>query len=361
MSEPAARTLSTRLRRTISSSMVALIAAFVLIASSAATRAQSPLPVPEKAPGDLRVSIIGCLREQKPMPALARYIEHKPDLILWIGDNVYPDAKTDPAIIQRSYDTLAANADFQKLRTIAPAMITWDDHDYGDNNEDKNYILKDQSRAMFLKFWGLEKEIPADRPGIYTARLMKTEGGTLQVIMLDNRWNRDEPGPAADMLGETQWALLAKQLDQPADLRLIISGSQILLPKEAGSETWDEYPKSRARLFDLIRTKQLDRVLFNTGDQHYGEVCRDRGLLGYDAVELQFAGVNQTEKPEFNPTRVSPCAMALHSDAFIDIQWTDDEHEPAHVLFRVFDSTTGQAEIAYRVNLSELTVPQAIR
>jgi alkaline phosphatase D len=210
---------------------------------------------------------------------------------------------------------------------------------------------------MFLKFWGMEAEIPADQPGIYASRVMDTAGGALQVIMLDNRWNRDEPGPEADMLGETQWAWLAEQLAKPADLRLIVSGSQVLLPKEAGSETWDQYPKARARLFDLIRSKRLDRVLFITGDQHYGEVCRGRGLLGYDAIEFQFAGVNQTEKPEFNPTRVSPCAMGLHSDAFIDIQWKDDEYEPAHVLFRVFDSSNGQVEIAYRVNFAELVTP----
>jgi alkaline phosphatase D len=177
--------------------------------------------------------------------------------------------------------------------------------------------------------------------------------------MLDNRWHRDPPGPDADMLGEDQWAWLGERLSEPADLRLIVSGSQVLLPKEAGSETWDEYPKARNRLFSLIRDRKASGVIFVTGDQHYAEVCRRRDAIGYDAVEFQFAGINQTEKPEFNPFRVSPCAMALHSDAMIDIRWQADEFEPAHVLFRVFDSVTGQVEIAYRVNLDELSPPAA--
>ncbi|MDX2132679.1 MAG: alkaline phosphatase D family protein [Planctomycetota bacterium] len=317
------------------------------------------LPVPAKDPRDFRVSVLGCLRQNKPAPGLARYVEHRPDLALWVGDNIYADAKDDPGIIQRCYDQLGANPDFQRLRAIAPAMVTWDDHDYGDNNETKHYTLKNESREMFVRFWGLEKEIPSTQTGIWWSRVIETSGKRLQVILLDCRWHRDEPGPSADMLGEAQWAWLGERLAEPADLRLLVTGSQVLLPKEAGSETWDEYPAARDRLFALVREKRAQRVLLVTGDQHYAEVCRRRGSFGYDAIELQFAGINQTEKPEFNPFRVSPCATALHSDAMIDIRWDADDYEPAHVLFRVFNSSTGQVEIAYRVNFSEIEAGSA--
>lgn len=338
---------------------VAIIAFAQPSVPAAADTVKASMTVPPKDPRDYRISVLGCLRQNRPAPALARYVEHRADLSLWVGDNIYADSKDDPAVIQRCYDQLGANVDFQRLRAAAPTMATWDDHDYGDNNEDKRYKLKNQARAMFVRFWGLEQEIPASQPGIWWARVIERSGRRLQIVMLDNRWHRDPPGPDADMLGEDQWAWLGERLSEPADLRLIVSGSQVLLPKEAGSETWDEYPKARNRLFSLIRDRKASGVIFVTGDQHYAEVCRRRDAIGYDAVEFQFAGINQTEKPEFNPFRVSPCAMALHSDAMIDIRWQADEFEPAHVLFRVFDSVTGQVEIAYRVNLDELSPPAA--
>lgn len=337
--------------------------ALVSVALTAIGRPGSPeapkgpgpsLAVPAKDVRDYRISVLGCLRQNRPAPALSRYVEHRADLSLWVGDNIYADSKDDPSIIQRCYDELGANPDFRRLRQGPPTMATWDDHDYGDNNEDKHYRLKNEAREMFVRFWGLERDIPSSRSGIWWSRVIEHSGRRLQVIMLDNRWHRDPPGPDADMLGEEQWAWLGERLSEPADLRLVVSGSQVLLPKESGSETWDQYPKARERLFSLIRDRKAERVLFVTGDQHYAEVCRSRDVIGYDAVEFQFAGINQTEKPEFNPFRVSPCAMALHSDAMIDIRWQSDEFDPAHVLFRVFDSISGQVEIAYRVNLAEL-------
>ena len=71
------------------------------------------------------------------------------------------------------------------------------------------------------------------------------------------------------------------------------------------------------------------------------------------------AGVNQTEKPEFHPLRVTPCATTLHSDAMLDIRFERDQHEVPHSLFRVFDAATGQVELTYRVNFDELELQKA--
>ena len=155
-------------------------------------------------------------------------------------------------------------------------------------------------------------------------------------------------------LGETQWTWLAEQLKVPADLRLVVSGFQILLPKETGSETWDQFPKARERLVATIRNSQVSRILFVTGDQHYGEACRQRSMLDFDLVELQFAGLNQIEKPELNPYRVSTVCHSKHSCAYIDIQWDETLHDPPHLLFRVIDAESGITEVIYRVNFDEL-------
>lgn len=328
-----------------------------LILASLAAQQAPALPVPQKEPGTFRVSILGCLRQNKPAPALARYAQHGADLVLWVGDNMYADTN-DPAAIARCYEQLAKLPNFDRVQAMAPSLVTWDDHDFGDNDRGGDYAIKFESKELFRHFWGLENVVPQDRAGVYYSRTIEVGAHRLQVILLDVRFERGKPDGSADILGGAQWQWFAEQLGQPADLRLIVSGTQILLPKEAGSETWDEYPKSRQRLIDLLREKRVERTIFVTGDQHYGEVSRQRDTLGYDLVELQFAGVNQTEKPEFHPLRVTPCATALDSDAMLDIRFERDKFEVPHTLFRVFDSATGQVELTYRVNLAELELPK---
>ena len=311
-------------------------------------------PMLGQAPEPYRIAILGCHRQFEPAPALVRYVESQPDLCLWIGDNIYADTQTDLDHLRHCYDALAQKPAFQQLMDAAPYLATWDDHDFGDNDEWKDYPLKKESKKLFREFWKLEQKIPAEQSGIYYTEMIEIGEKQLQIIMLDVRYHRDEPGPEADMLGEEQWAWLGVQLSKEADVRLLVSGTQVLLEKEAGSETWDEYPIARKRLFDLIRTSQAEGVIFITGDQHYGEVCRMPGALDYDAVELQFSGINQIEDPEFNPLRVASTSRSLHSYALLDVYMNTSAFDVPHLSFRIFDALTNQMELSYRVNLSEL-------
>jgi hypothetical protein len=312
--------------------------------------------IPATPAGAYRIAVLACHRQFEPAPALTNYIAAKPDLTLWIGDNVYADAPKDPAFIQLCYDTLAAKPAFQQLLQRCDYMATWDDHDYGLNDAGKEYRFKKESKAMFRKFWKLETAIPEQQEGIYYARKFPIGKHQLQVIMLDGRYNRDAQDGTGDVLGEKQWAWLEQQLREPADLRIIVSGFQILLDQDAGSETWDKFPKSKARLFETIRKTGAERSVFLTGDQHYGEVCRLSNALDYDAIELQFAGINQIEKAEFNPLRVSPVIQSKHSAAFIDVQMDSSKTDVPHLMFHIYDASNDRLELIYRVNLEEISL-----
>lgn len=275
------------------------------------------------------------------------------DLHLWLGDNIYADTD-DPQVIKDCYEVLSKRPHFDELRRSGLHMFTWDDHDYGDNNVGRHYPLRAESKKIFVDFWGLHDEIADSQPGIWYANIFDDEAHKLQVIMLDVRYNRDDPNTHGEMLGDEQMRWFAKQMEQPADLRLIVSGTQVLLPKEAGSETWDEYPEARQRLLNTIRRAGAQHVVFITADQHYAEICRHEGGLGYDLVELQFCGLNQIEEPEFNPYRVSPVCKSLNSCGYIDIQWETNNFDVPHLEFMVENADTGQVEIAYRVTFQEL-------
>ncbi len=306
------------------------------------------------AQSNYRIAILGCHKQFEPAPALVKYLEAEPDLCLWIGDNVYADTEDDIGYIDSCYRALAAKPAFRMLREKYPLVATWDDHDFGLNDAGKEYALKEASKDLFRSFWGLEAEIPAEQPGIYYAKQLEVGSKMVQIILLDVRYNRDAPETNGDVLGEAQWSWLEQELLKPADLRLIVSGFQVLLDERAGSETWAKFPEARQRLFQLIRKTRAEGALFLTGDQHYGEVCRFPQALDYDAVELQFAGINQIEAPEWNPLRVAPVIRSKHSYALLDLQLEATKREVPHLLFRIYDAMTDQLELIYRVNLSEL-------
>ncbi len=309
-----------------------------------------------KRDGVFRIAVLGCHRQFEPAPALVKYLETDPDLCIWVGDNVYADTKDDPSFLEKCYQALEQKPAFQELRKNYDFMATWDDHDFGYNDAGKEYPLKAFSKDLFRRFWRLEDQIPAEQDGIYYARTFSVEDKQLQIIMLDVRYNRNAPNSNGDVLGEQQWKWLGEQLKAEADLRIIVSGFQILLPKEAGSETWDFFPDARRRLFELIRRQQLEKVFFFTGDQHYGEVCRRPNLMDFDAVELQFSGINQIEEPEFNPFRVSPVITSKHSYTVMDIQMNPNEYDPPHVLFHIADAMRDRTELTYRFNLEEISL-----
>ncbi|NBC67049.1 MAG: hypothetical protein GVY07_15505 [Bacteroidetes bacterium] len=303
-----------------------------------------------------RINFLGCIRQYDPAPALSSYPPLQSDLSLWIGDNIYADTQTDPSVIRNSYHQLASFEAFKELKEQTHFLVTWDDHDYGDNNETRHYPLKKESKRIFREFWELEDRIPEERDGIYYSETFRVKELDVQFIMLDVRYNLDKVNPLGkgDVLGENQWKWFEEQLKKPADLRFIASGIQILLNKENGAETWMKFPEAHSRLMETIKRTGAEGVLFLTGDQHYGEVNRMENALDYDAIELQFASVNQIEDPENSAYRVSTVASSEHSYAYIDLFLDAYENDQPYIQFYVKNHDTRQVEVSYRVNVQEL-------
>ena len=290
------------------------------------------------------VAVIGCHDQHRPAPVIP-YLANvvQPDYTVWIGDNVYADTEDDPGHIQAQLDVLAAKDGFARLRAVSRFVVTWDDHDYGLNNAGGEYPLKEQSLAIHRAFWQLEDLVPADRDGIYNAFIdTLTNGHTIQFIALDARYNRTARGRGHDMLGEAQWAWLEDQLTRPADLRFVLSGQQILLGRSTVWESWSKYPRSKRRLVRLIRDTGAEGVVFITGDQHYVEVLRSPGKLGYDAYEVMAAGINKNEVPWMAFRRVAGPDVTIHSAPLLTVHWAPTNGLDPHIEVTVTDVESGE-------------------
>ncbi len=313
-------------------------------------------PVAAANSNSTTIALIGCHKQKREAPTLTHLAEHvKPDYCVWLGDNVYADTYTDADVIKTQLAVLNEKPGFQDLKRNSAFLVTWDDHDYGFNNAGKNYPLKEKSRAIHREFWELEEEVPEERQGVYYAKIKEQPNGKrIQFIMLDGRYNKTKPSKKGDVLGEEQWQWLEEQLDKPADLRFIVSGFQILLDKPTKWEAWVKLGKSRQRLFDMIKRRELKGVVFLTGDQHYVEVLRKEKAIGYDAYEIMAAGINKTEKAGKTKLRVMDADETLHSAPLLNIHWNGIGEIGPHIEFTNTDVVSGKETSRYLIFFKEI-------
>ncbi|MFZ5548892.1 MAG: alkaline phosphatase D family protein [Pseudomonadota bacterium] len=288
-----------------------------------------------------RISVGSCADQTKPHPFWEAMAADAPDLHLFCGDNVYASAQPWKAeTLNAGYAMLVAKPEFERFRRQVRHLAVWDDHDYGSNDAGIEFTHKAESKAAFLDFFG----VPASderwgRDGIHHARRFGPPGRCVQVLVLDTRWNRspwtptdqrDAPGkqryvPTTDttrtMLGESQWQWLAARLAEPADVRLIVSGIQVIAEGH-GFEHWGLFPHEQQRLLDLIGARRANGVLLVSGDRHIGAVYRRERGAPYPITELTSSGLTHawSTASEPGPNRLGELVRANHY-ALIDIDW----------------------------------------
>ncbi len=233
-----------------------------------------------------------CNRETLPQPMWEVILAEKPDLWIWGGDNVYGDSR-DEAILRQTYEKQLGREEYRAFRDRIPIIGLWDDHDYGQNNTGKWYKTREASQQLLLDFLDEPKESPRRRQrGIYTSYDFGPPGKMVKILLIDNRYHADRPGPDGDLLGQEQWQWLESELaTSRAQLNLIVSGIQFL-SEEHPHEKWANFPKTQNRLLNLIRNKKIAGVLFLSGDRHFHEISRKvDGDTPYPIIDITSSGL----------------------------------------------------------------------
>lgn len=160
------------------------------------------------APGEgraarFRVAFGSCCRWQEfPVQPIWRALEQwEPDLFLWLGDNIYADT-LEPEIMSDLYKIQRSVPEYRDFGSRVPQLATWDDHDWGLNNHDRELPIAEQSLALFQRFWANPGYGTSQVPGVF----FQHHWGGVDFFMLDNRYHRspneDPDGPEKTMLGE---------------------------------------------------------------------------------------------------------------------------------------------------------------
>ena len=327
-----------------------------------------------------RIAFGSCAKQWEPQPIWDAVAAAKPDLFLFIGDAIYGDWHGDKPFtptaesLKADWHRLAAIPEFVAVRKQVPFMATWDNHDYSSHNGGAEFSLKETTRSLFLNFFGEPgNSVRWQTPGLYDARIFGPEGRRVQVILLDTRYFRGpfkrdtrtseelkaigkvgkylpDDDKTVTLLGEAQWQWLEQQLKLPAELRLIVSSTQIIA-NEKGMDEWGVFPRERQRLFDLIDSTGASGVLLLSDNVHFTEVSKtDEGHYPlYDFTASGMTHVNPAYASITNAHRVAG-PFVEHNVGVIEIDW--EAPDPV-VRLRAL-GVDGHDGFKYELSLGEL-------
>jgi len=202
----------------------------------------------------------------------------------------------------------------QKFMASMPQYSIWDDHDYGPNDIGKSYILKEESRKIFMNYscnpsYGQKSE------GIYSV----VSYGDVDIFLTDDRYFRSEDdmpdsingkaNPDKTYFGKMQLDWLKNALlFSKATFKVIATGGQILNPL-SDFECMRFYSIEYKELMNFLADEKIKGVLFFTGDRHHSEVIKQerKGLYPlYDVTNSPYtSGVGKVRGDELNnPARI---------------------------------------------------------
>jgi alkaline phosphatase D len=272
-----------------------------------------------------RIVFASCCHESKPAPIFQSILAYKPQLFIWMGDNIYGDSP-NTAVLREKYQLQQFRPSYRQLCDLCPVIGTWDDHDFGANDAGKNYPNRVESQQAFLDF--LREPASSKRrkqEGVYTTYTYGPAERQTRVILLDTRYFRDDIGSNGDILGDAQWAWLEKTLKtSKAQVNLVVSSFQVI-PEDHRFEKWANFADARKRLFALLAQPAIPPVVFFSGDRHLAEISQlPAEATGYPLTEITSSALTQSgggSSKEVNRHRIGE-NYTLNNFGSLTIDWS---------------------------------------
>jgi alkaline phosphatase D len=230
---------------------------------------------------------------------------------LWLGDNWYTrevDYSTAWGLHYRASRDMSLPV-LQKFKSSMSHYAIWDDHDYGPNDAGKSFILKEESRKVFMNYW-CNPSYGEEGKGIYT----KITYSDVDIFLTDDRFFRSEveipdsingqPNTAKSYFGSSQMEWLKNSLlFSSATFKIIVSGSQVLNPY-SDFDCMKHYSYEYSELMNFLLTHKIKGIIFFSGDRHHSEIIKlnRSGIYSlYDVTVSPFtAGIGKVRGAELN-------------------------------------------------------------
>lgn len=290
---------------------------------------------------------------------LDRIAERAPDLMLWLGDNVYlrgPDFY-HPREFGRRYADVRRDPAIQALMKATHHVATWDDHDYGPNNANGSWILKGDALAEFERHWANPSYGLPELPGVFTAFNI----GDADFFLLDDRTYRDHDGapdgPDKALFGDAQMDWLEQALlASVARFKVVVAGGEFFNDTNA-HEGWNHFPDERGRFLEFLKKTRIEGLVFVSGDRHFGKLARVPRPGAYPLYELTCSPL--TAGPYTDPALARNATVVdgtvVNARHFCLMAFTGEGDTRALTLSG--HGTDGRERWSYRIPADELTYP----
>jgi len=219
-------------------------------------------------------------------------ISHNPMAFLLLGDNVYIDNPTRPAVQKYCYYRRQSRSEFREFSSSTPIYAIWDDHDFTTNDgwggpEIDKPEWKIPVWRLFCNNWNNPYYGGGERqPGCW----FDFSIGSVDFFMLDGRYYRTNPrSKNPSMLGPIQKEWLLKKLkSSTATFKVIASPVPWAYGTKPGSlDTWEGYKKEREEIFYFIEKNRIDGVILISADRHRSDAWKIERENGYTLYEFE--------------------------------------------------------------------------
>jgi len=256
--------------------------------------------------------------------------KHNPLAFLLLGDNVYIDNPTRPAIQQYCYYRRQSRPEFRNFAASSAIYAIWDDHDFTTNDGKGGPQINEPSWK--IPVWGVFGENwnnpyyggGKNQPGCW----FDFSIGDVDFFMLDGRYYRTKPKDKnSSMLGPVQKEWLLKKLkSSTATFKVLASPVSWAFGTKPGSfDTWVGYKKEREDIFSFIEENRIDGVILLSADRHRSDIWKINRDDGYNLYEFE-----SSKLTNIHTHRVMPAALFSYNKkcSFGMLTFDTTAHDP---------------------------------
>ena len=208
------------------------------------------------------------------------------DFAILAGDTVYLNDQdwapgTNEVLFERVWHRnleQRAEPHFASFIKSIPTYATWDDHEYGTNNSDKNQSGKENSLVAFDNLWANPYRPHHDLKGVFYS----FKRANVHFMVMDNRWYRDKTTDTQFGILQKEW-LYQELVNSPATFKIIVSGSDVM--ERDMSVDLDDIGK-------VVSAHKISGVIFNAGDIHRNEFkVAENDHWPYPVMQITSSGI----------------------------------------------------------------------
>jgi len=251
-------------------------------------------------------------------PMWERLRLEKPEFVILNGDVVYVDSfdfverkkATDLDLWQRYIDAFRRIPIYHWLE-LKPIFATWDDHDFGTNDGDREFVSKQEALRVFRGFFGGKPIEGHFELGPHGVSSQITAFGQ-RFFLMDDRTYR-QPNKNQKELesfghwGQEQHEWLLANIKKDSSPAWLFNGNQLFNGKGLDFKEAFEanHPKHFQKLIEDLGKIEAP-VVFSSGDIHFSEIMRiPKERLGYETYEISSSSMHSfTGEGWENPMRI---------------------------------------------------------